>query len=99
MLANFGVSKDFWANAINMDYYLVNMSPSSVIEFNTLFQVWFGTLTDYSTLRVFGCPTYAYVNNGKLEQRANKYIFLGYSLGMNGYWLLCTDSESPGLII
>ena len=48
MLSKFGLSKHFWAEAINMAYYLVNRSPSTVIEFKTPFEVWFGTLADYS---------------------------------------------------
>jgi hypothetical protein len=31
---------------------------------------------DYSQLRVFGCTAYAHVDNGKLEPRAVKCIFL-----------------------
>ena len=91
MLSKFGLSTDFWAEAINMACYLVNRSPSTVIEFKTPFEVWFGTLADYSILRVFGCPIYAYVNDGKLEWRANRCIFLGYALGKKvigcGVWI------------
>ncbi|WVZ81331.1 hypothetical protein U9M48_028721 [Paspalum notatum var. saurae] len=35
----------------------------------------------YSELRVFGCTAYAHVDNGKLEPRAIKCIFLGYKSG------------------
>ena len=73
MLSKFGLSKDFWAEAINMACYLGNRSPSTVIEFKTPLEVWFGTLADYSILRVFGCPIFAHVNDGKLELSANKY--------------------------
>ena len=78
MLSKFGLSKDFWAEAINKAYYLVNRSPSTVIEFKTPLEVWFGTLADYSILRLFGCPIFSHVNDGKLERRANRCIFLGY---------------------
>lgn len=37
--------------------------------------------------RVFGCPAYAYVNDGKLEPKAKKCIFLGYTDGVRGYRL------------
>ena len=56
MLSKFGLSKDFWAKAINMACYLVNRSPSTVIKFKTPFGACFGTLAYYSILRVFGCP-------------------------------------------
>ena len=99
MLSNYDLSKDFWAEAINMACYLVNRSPSTAIECKTPFEVWFGAPTDYSNLRVFGCPAYAHVNDGKLEPRAKKCIFLGYALGTKGYRLWCRDSKSPGLIV
>jgi hypothetical protein len=38
-------------------------------------------------LRVFGCTAYAHVDNGKLEPRAAKCIFLGYQPGVKGYKL------------
>jgi hypothetical protein len=38
-------------------------------------------------LRVFGCTAYAYVDKGKLEPRAVKFIFLGYGSGVKAYKL------------
>ena len=48
---------------------------------------------------MFGCPIFAHVNDGKLERRANRCIFLGYALGIKGYRLWCMDLGSPWLII
>jgi hypothetical protein len=53
----------------------------------TSIEVWSGSPTDYSQLRVFGCTGYAHVDNGKLESRAVKCIFLGYQSGVKGYKL------------
>jgi hypothetical protein len=38
-------------------------------------------------LRVFGYTTYAHVDNGKLEPRAVKCVFLGYGSGVKSYKL------------
>ncbi|KAK1649737.1 hypothetical protein QYE76_067542 [Lolium multiflorum] len=38
-------------------------------------------------LRVFGCTAYAHVDNGKLEPRAVKCVFLGYGSGVKAYKL------------
>jgi len=32
-------------------------------------------------LKVFGCPSYYHVNDGKLEHRARKAVFLGFKRG------------------
>ena len=98
-LSNCGLFKDFWAEAINMACYLINRSPSTAIECKTPFEVWSGAPAGYSNLRVFGCPAYAHVNDGKLEPRAKKCIFLGYASGTKGYRLWCRDSKSLGLIV
>ncbi|CAD6247489.1 unnamed protein product [Miscanthus lutarioriparius] len=47
------------------------------------------TLEELATmlLRVFGCTAYAHVDNGKLEPRAIKCMFLGYGYGVKGYKL------------
>lgn len=49
--------------------------------------VWSGTPANYSQLKVFGCTAYAHVDNGKLEPRAIKCLFLGYGSGVKGYKL------------
>ena len=40
-------------------------------------------------MRIFGCPTYYHFNEGKLEPRAKKAIFVGYVDGVKGYKLWC----------
>lgn len=71
----------FWAEAINTACYLVNRSPSTAIELKTPEEVWSGSPANYSNLRIFGCPAYAHVNEGKLKARAKKCVFLGYGQG------------------
>ena len=67
--------------------YLINFSLSVAIEKKTPQEVWPGSPATYSDLKIFGCPTYAHVNNGKLEPRSMKCIFLGYKSGVKGYKL------------
>uniref|UniRef100_A0A5B7C5R0 Retroviral polymerase SH3-like domain-containing protein n=1 Tax=Davidia involucrata TaxID=16924 RepID=A0A5B7C5R0_DAVIN len=99
MLSNAGLGREFWAEAVNTACHLVNRSSSIAIECKTPQEVWYGSLATYTNLRVFGCPTYAHVNEGKLEPKAKKCIFLGYSDGVKGYKLWCTDENSPKYII
>jgi hypothetical protein len=84
MLSNAGLHRRFWASTA---CYLINRSPSIAIEKKTPIEVWSGSPADYSELIVFGCTAYAHVDNGKLEPRAVKCIFLGYKSGVKGYKL------------
>ncbi|GKC05160.1 transposable element, partial [Tanacetum coccineum] len=44
-----------------------------------------GKPADYSKLRVFRCPAYYHVSEGKLDPRGEKGIFMGYGDGVKGY--------------
>lgn len=99
MRLNAGLSEHLWAEVVNTACYLVNISPSTAIELKTPEEIWSGKPADYSGFRVFGCPAYAHVNEGKLKPRAKKCIFLGYGQGVKGYRLWCTDPDSPKFIV
>jgi len=87
MLSNAHMNKRFWAETANTACYLINRSPSIPLNKKTPSEVWSSTPADYSHLRVFGCTAYAHVDNGKLEPRAIKCLFLGYGSGVKGYKL------------
>ena len=79
MLLNACLSKDFWAEVVATTAYLINRSSSSAINNKTQEEVWSGHSLDYSSLKFFGRPTYAYVNQGKLKPTSIKCIFVGYA--------------------
>src|SRR6185369_1612417 len=87
MLSNAGLHRRFWAEVASTACYLINRSPSIAIDKKTPIEVWSGTPADYSQLKVFGCTAYAHVDNGKLEPRAIKCVFIGYGSGVKGYKL------------
>ena len=89
MLRQAKMSKVFWAKVVHTVSHIVNRSPASAIDFKTPNEVWSGEPSNYSYLRVFGCPAYYHVNEGKLEPRARKAIFVGYVDGVKGYKLWC----------
>ena len=66
---------------------LINRSSSIAIDKKTPIEIWSGSPADYLQLRVFSCTAYAHVDNGKLEPRAIKCVFLGYRFGVKGYEL------------
>ncbi|KAG8472328.1 hypothetical protein CXB51_035360 [Gossypium anomalum] len=73
--------------------FLINRSPSVAIEKKTPQEVWSGNPANYSNLKIFGCPAYAHVDNGKLEPRSIKCVFLGYKAGVKGYKLWCPENR------
>lgn len=99
MLVQAKLPKGLWAETLLTASYLVNLSPSAALDFKTPFEIWHGKPASYVNLKVFGCPAYAHVNQGKLAPRAFKGQFLGYPDGVKGYKLWCTDLEPPRCII
>ena len=78
----------------------MNRSPSTIIDFKNPQEVWYDTSFDYSSLCIYGCIAYAHVNDGKLESKAIKCIFLSYIVGVKGYRLWCTENDrTPRFII
>ena len=88
MLSGTGLGQEFWAEAVETACYLVNRSPSSVLEDKTPHEVWTGKKPSLSHLRVFGCDAYVHVPKEKRTKLDNKYergIFIGYKDGLKGY--------------
>jgi len=50
--------------------FLVNRSLSFAIDEKTPEELWSGTLANYFDLKIFGCPAFVHVDNGKLEPRS-----------------------------
>ncbi|KAG8484888.1 hypothetical protein CXB51_021392 [Gossypium anomalum] len=93
MLSNANLPKSFWAEAASTACFLINRFPSVAIEKKTPQEVWSGNPANYSDLKIFGCPAYVHVDNGKLEPRSIKCVFLGYKAGVKGYKLWCPENR------
>jgi transposase InsO family protein len=53
MLSHVRMSKRFWTESANTACYLINRSPSILLNKKTPIEVWSGTPADYSQLKVF----------------------------------------------
>ena len=72
----------FWDEAFLVAAYLINRTPSKVIQFATPLERLFGQKPDYYSLRVFGCacwPNLHPYNKHKLQYRSKQCVFLGFS--------------------
>ena len=99
MLVQAQLPKSLWAKTLLTACYLVNLSPSVALDYKTPFELWHGKPASYDVLRVFGCPTYAHIEQDKLTLRALKGQFIGYPEGVKGYKLWCTDLNPPKCIL
>ncbi|KAH9717295.1 hypothetical protein KPL71_021764 [Citrus sinensis] len=80
--------KKFWAEAVSYASHLINRLPSAAIGGKTPMEMWSEKHTqDYDSLRIFGCPAYYHVKDGKLDPRARKAIFAGFKGGVKGFKL------------
>ncbi|KAM1671634.1 hypothetical protein ACFXTN_036619 [Malus domestica] len=94
MLSNAGLGKAFWAEALTYASHLINRLPAAANEGKTPMEVWSGKpCTDYKFLHIFGCHVYYYVRESKLDPRAKKTLFMGFSTGVKGYRLWCPDEK------
>jgi transposase InsO family protein len=84
------VPKLFWANAVLTAAYLLNRMPSRILKGKSPFEMFFPGKNPFSVPpRVFGCVSFVHnhsPNRDKLDPRAHKCIFLGYSRTQKGYW-------------
>lgn len=87
------VPRKFWGEALRSVAYLLNRTPSKVLDFKTPLQ----KLRDLTGIqisdglkpRIFGCTTYVHQNVGNLEPRSVRCMFLGYADAKKGY--ICFD--------
>lgn len=99
MLLDANLQLKYWGEAIATATYLQNRLPSRAIE-RTPYELWTGQKPSYDGLRIFGCEAYVHlpeVKRTKLETKAQKLIFVGYSEEHKGYRFL--DCETNKIII
>ena len=78
----------FWVEAIIIDVYIMNRTPTAAVHDVTPEEKYTGTKPDLSHLKVFDYIEYVHVPNElrrKLDPKAEKCIFVGYSLQQKGY--------------
>ena len=89
MILHAGLSKSFWGEAVCSAAYIRNRVITTATG-TTPYERWYGKKPDVSNFRVFGCTAYAHVPDSlrqKLDQKAVKMRFVGYSLTQKGYRL------------
>ena len=92
MMARAGLPDSCWAEAVAAAAYVRNRTPTRAFkEPTTPYERWYGRLPNVAHLRVFGCTAYAHVPDAgrqKLDDKAEKFRFVGYCKVSKGYRLL-----------
>ena len=78
----------YWAEAVSTAVYIMNRTPTAAVHDMTPEEKFAGRKPDLSHLKVFGCIAYVHVPDElrtKLDPKAEKCVFIGYSLEQKGY--------------
>ncbi|KAL4562118.1 hypothetical protein LXL04_034312 [Taraxacum kok-saghyz] len=95
------VPKYLWGDAVLTATYLINRLPSRTLQFQTPLNV-LQNSTPYLSggnslpLKTFGCQAFVHIhghNRSKLEPRAIKTVFVGYSSTQKGYRCFCPTTK------
>lgn len=73
---------------MDITYYLVNRSPSWMLDDMTPHEVWLCKKPSPKHIRAFGYDAYIHVlkeNRRNLDKRVGKCDFFGYKHGLKGY--------------
>jgi len=100
LLAHASMPLKFWDEAFVSATYLINRTPSKLLQFVTPLEHLYEQKPDYSFLKVFGCacwPNLRPYNQRKLAFRSKQCVFLGYSPHHKGY--KCLDVASGRVYI
>ena len=86
----------YWSECIHAVVYLINRTPSLVLDKISPYENLFKKKPDYNFLRTIGCLCYVSTelkDRNKFTPRAEPCVFLGYASGYKGYKLLNLNSN------
>ena len=72
---------DFWGECVLTAAYLINRTPTPILDGKTPYEILFGEKPNYEHLRVFGSLCYAHKksrSNDKFDARSRCCVFVGY---------------------
>jgi hypothetical protein len=88
LLATASMPHKYWDEAFLAATYLINCTPTKLLNYDTPIHTLLGATPDYSSFRVFGCacwPNLCPYNFHKLQFQSIRCVFLGYSNMHKGY--------------
>jgi len=79
---------DFWWESVLTAAYLINRTPSKVLNAETPYEILFNAKPSYDHVKMFGCLCYAHFDSrvkDKFAPRSQKRIYVGYPYGTKGW--------------
>lgn len=95
MLLDSGLSRGFWAEAIQYASIIINNVPCKGTE-KSPEESWRGKTPDFSAFKVFGCTAIAHVpdqKRKKLDDKGIECIFIGMASDAKAYRLYCKPNK------
>ncbi|KAJ3699854.1 hypothetical protein LUZ61_003559 [Rhynchospora tenuis] len=91
---------EFWGECILTAAYLINRTPTRILNNRTPYELLFGKPPSYKHVRVFGCLCYVShksATSDKFESRSRKCVFIGYPFGKKGWRVY--DIETRNFVV
>ncbi|KAL2932969.1 Retrovirus-related Pol polyprotein from transposon TNT 1-94 [Bienertia sinuspersici] len=89
-----GLPYNFWGDCLLAATYLINLLPTSVLNWKSPFEMLFDKPPNYDHLKVIGCFCYPFhKNSDKFAPRSKRCVFLGYPYAQKGYKLYDLDTH------
>lgn len=95
------IPKCLWEEVVLTTSYLIKRMPSRILNYQTLISTLIKSYHHFKFVNslhlwIFSCPKFVQnhsANQSKLEPRATKCVFLGYSPNQKGYRCYCTITK------
>lgn len=100
LLHDAGLTKSYWAEAVNMAVYLINRSINANLDNATPEEIWTNKKVDVSNLKLFGSTVMVHIpkeKRRKLDYKSEKMVFVGYDSFSKAY--RCFDKEKGKITI
>ena len=95
MLQHSGLTKGFWAEALDVATHVFNRAPRKGLSWRTPYELLYGRVPDISHLRIFGCAAWVLQEKGKKwDPNSKPMVFIGYEKGSKAYRVWNPETRS-----